>query len=138
MPITMTTRIVFLPQVDEEEDNKSVQKCRFWQCTSLFLFLFIIALTYVHPTSYLIGFCVGEFLFRSVGIYFVGKFVGELEEENNLNSSHAQLYYFDADAANAANSAAAGGGGDLLMQQQSNCIAPPDRRQQGLFANNQF
>jgi len=56
-----------------------------------------VALVYVHPTPYLIGFCLGELLFRSVGIYFVGKFVGELEEENNLNSSHAQLYYYDTD-----------------------------------------
>lgn len=42
-----------------------------------------------------IGFGLGELIFRVVGIYFVGRYVSELEEENNINSSSSQLYYFD-------------------------------------------
>ncbi|CAL8072197.1 unnamed protein product [Orchesella dallaii] len=79
----------------EEEDSKSIQKCRFWQMTSIFLFLVIILLVALHPIPILIGFALGEFVFRAVGIYLVGQFVGELEEESNLNSSSAQLCYYD-------------------------------------------
>lgn len=84
----------FLFQV-EEEDSKSIQKCRFWQMTSIFLFLVIVLLVLLHPIHFLIGFAIGEFIFRAVGIYFVSQFVGELEEESNLNSSSAQLCYYD-------------------------------------------
>ncbi|OXA52366.1 hypothetical protein Fcan01_13452 [Folsomia candida] len=80
---------------EEEEDNKSIQKCRLWQCTSIFLFAFIALLVWFHPTPYLLGFGLGELIFRVVGIYFVGRYVSELEEENNINSSSSQLYYFD-------------------------------------------
>lgn len=79
----------------EEEDSKSIQKCRFWQMTSIFLFLVIVLLVFLHPEPFFIGFAVFEFIFRAVGIYFVSQFVGELEEENNLNSSSAQLCYYD-------------------------------------------
>lgn len=79
----------------EEEDSKSIQKCRFWQMTSIFLFLVIVLLVALHPDPLFIGFAVAEFIFRAVGIYFVSQFVGELEEESNLNSSSAQLCYYD-------------------------------------------
>jgi len=59
--------------------------------------MFIVLLVALNPSLVLIAFCVGEFIFRSVGIFFVNKFVGELEEENNLNSSSAQLYYYDCE-----------------------------------------
>ncbi|XP_021955860.1 uncharacterized protein LOC110852179 isoform X2 [Folsomia candida] len=84
-----------LVEDEEEEDNKSIQKCRLWQCTSIFLFAFIALLVWFHPTPYLLGFGLGELIFRVVGIYFVGRYVSELEEENNINSSSSQLYYFD-------------------------------------------
>lgn len=87
----------YLQVEEDEEDNKTVQKCRFWQCTSLFLFLFIVLLVYLHPTPFLIAFGAGELIFRALGIYYVGRFVAELEEECNLSSSSAQLYYFDND-----------------------------------------
>lgn len=63
--------------------------------TSIFLFLVIVLLVLLHPDPILIGFAIGEFIFRAVGIYFVSQFVGELEEENNLSSSSAQLCYYD-------------------------------------------
>ncbi len=63
--------------------------------TSLFLFLIIVLVAFLHPVPLLIGFAVVEFIFRAIGIYIVSQFVGELEEENNLNSSSAQLCYYD-------------------------------------------